>query len=280
MGSKKKKAMKLPFPFKSKDQWVSSAWPWPACGTPKTVSFRAANIDDDIFKTMNSAFVDGGAVDLVGESERFSSLPEVIEEDESEEVETVIKGVRSERLFFEPGETSSILEEAKLDDDFPFKESLVMAVDSRDPFADFRASMEEMVEAHGLKDWECLEDLLSCYLRVNGKSNHGYIVGAFVDLLVSLANADYYSPEITSSSSSSDINVEDRHQFPNCSVCSATHSFTSPLSFCSTATTNTADSPSVSLVEVDDEMEKSSSATLDNASSSSSNNIQLASVSS
>ncbi|CAK9168718.1 unnamed protein product, partial [Ilex paraguariensis] len=61
---------------------------------------------------------------------------------------------------FEPGETRSILEEAKTDG-FPFKESVVMAVDSRDPFVDFKSSMEEMVEAHGLKDWEGLEELLS-----------------------------------------------------------------------------------------------------------------------
>jgi uncharacterized protein (TIGR01568 family) len=62
-------------------------------------------------------------------------------------------------------------------------------MESEDPYVDFRRSMEEMVESHGLKDWDCLEELLGWYLKVNGKKNHGYIVGAFVDLLVGIAAA-------------------------------------------------------------------------------------------
>ncbi|CAN1292635.1 Transcription repressor OFP15 [Linum perenne] len=50
--------------------------------------------------------------------------------------------------------------------------------------------MEEMVEALGLKDWESMEKLLNCYLKVNEEGNHGYVVGAFVDLLVGLAFDD------------------------------------------------------------------------------------------
>lgn len=64
---------------------------------------------------------------------------------------------------------------------------MILAMESDDPYGDFRRSMEEMVEIHGVKDWECLEELLGWYLRVNGKKNHEFIVGAFVDLLVDLA---------------------------------------------------------------------------------------------
>ncbi|XP_048573383.1 transcription repressor OFP13-like [Triticum urartu] len=67
------------------------------------------------------------------------------------------------------------------------EESVAVAVDSEDPYGDFRASMEEMVAAHGLRGWEALEELLVWYLRINGKHNHALIVGAFVDLLVGLA---------------------------------------------------------------------------------------------
>lgn len=85
----------------------------------------------------------------------------------------------------------------------PLKEgTTVMSMDSDDPYSDFRKSMEEMVEAHGMKDWESLEELLSWYLRVNGKKNHGFILGAFVDLLVSLAMAASCSSSCSSSSSS------------------------------------------------------------------------------
>lgn len=52
---------------------------------------------------------------------------------------------------------------------------------------DFRKSMEEMVETLGVEDWESLEDLLCWYLQANTKSNHEYIIGAFVDLLFDLA---------------------------------------------------------------------------------------------
>ncbi|RCV37114.1 hypothetical protein SETIT_8G037200v2 [Setaria italica] len=67
------------------------------------------------------------------------------------------------------------------------EESVAVALDSEDPFGDFRASMEEMVSAHGLRDWPALQEMLLWYLRINGKHNHALIVGAFVDLLVGLA---------------------------------------------------------------------------------------------
>lgn len=172
-------------------------------------------------------------------------------------IETMIQGLRTaDRLFFESGqETSSILEAAKTDEEFPFKESVVvMAMDSQDPFVDFRVSMEEMVEAHSLKDWDFLEELLACYLEVNGKSNHGYIVGAFVDLLVNLAF-------VSGSGSDSDSSAIDE---PCC--CSSTsshiHSFTSLLSFSSSASFT---SPCLSFDKTMEDGEK----IVDNASSSS-----------
>lgn len=109
-------------------------------------------------------------------------------------LEAVISGVRlSERLFFEPEETSSILRESKNGKNskrWMFKDSVAMALESEDPYLDFKRSMEEMVESKNLlKDWDCLEELLVWYLRMNGKINHGFIVGAFVDLLVGFSAA-------------------------------------------------------------------------------------------
>ncbi|CAA6657106.1 unnamed protein product [Spirodela intermedia] len=63
------------------------------------------------------------------------------------------------------------------------KESIPMAMASRDPYRDFRTSMEEMVVAHGLQDWSSLQELLHCYLRLNEKKTHRFIVLAFMDLL-------------------------------------------------------------------------------------------------
>ncbi|EPS61859.1 hypothetical protein M569_12934, partial [Genlisea aurea] len=64
----------------------------------------------------------------------------------------------------------------------------VVEVDSMDPFNDFKASMEEMVWAHRLEDWDSMEELLTSYLRVNAESNHGYIIGAFVDVWVRICS--------------------------------------------------------------------------------------------
>ncbi|XP_028116985.1 transcription repressor OFP13-like, partial [Camellia sinensis] len=186
------KKMKFPSLFKNKE--ARHPWQWASCTQPRTLSFRAAATGDDMFKTVNSVFFDlsdGVETPLdswftnSSESASFSTQSEDIK---GESTEMIIRGVQSERLFFEPGDTRSILTEEK-SGEFPFKESVAMAMESEDPYEDFKRSMEEMVESHGLKDWECLEELLGWYLRVNGKVNHGFIVGAFVDLLVAMASS-------------------------------------------------------------------------------------------
>uniref|UniRef100_A0A2P2MDG5 Transcription repressor n=1 Tax=Rhizophora mucronata TaxID=61149 RepID=A0A2P2MDG5_RHIMU len=174
----------------------------PYCHEPRTSSFRTRA--KMLLKTINSAYLDAtnvcGTMDMpeplfTNSSESSASFS--TESDESsggDLIETVIRGARSERLFFEPGETSSILEEVPKaapagGGRLPFKESLVFSMESYDPHLDFMKSMEEMVKACGLKDWEDLEELLFSYLKVNGRNNHGYIICAFVDLLVGLAFA-------------------------------------------------------------------------------------------
>ncbi|CAH9117810.1 unnamed protein product [Cuscuta europaea] len=172
---------------------------------------------------------------------------------EDECVENVIKGLKSsERLFFEPGQAISFkrskeedeVEAAvKEEEECPIKESVALSMESMDPLLDFKRSMEEMVAAHHHDlDWEFLEELLTCYLKMNEKRNHGFIVGAFVDLLVSLSMA---------ASSSGEGNGFLRS-------CTATHSFTSPLSFCSSTCSVTSPTLSSSAAqEAQDEIQSS-----------------------
>ncbi|XP_057252393.1 transcription repressor OFP13 [Beta vulgaris subsp. vulgaris] len=222
------KKMKLPFLSYSKslDPKLSSSppWPFPSCGgNIKTLSFRAKDDNNnDGFRTFNSAFLETELTPpesfftISSSSRSFSTLSE----DSGDPVETVIRGLRSDRLFFEPERSSSLLlrehenkheheqeeeeeqeEEIVLespDSKVVYKESEIMSMDSNSPYEDFRRSMEEMVEAHGLKDWQGLEELLGCYLKINGKNNHGYIVGAFIDLLVSLSFESFVSTSSTS----------------------------------------------------------------------------------
>ncbi|KAJ0076403.1 hypothetical protein Patl1_34126 [Pistacia atlantica] len=61
---------------------------------------------------------------------------------------------------------------------------------SPSPYGDFRRSMKEMVEARlqyqSTVDWDFLEELLFCYLRLNENKSHKFIIRAFVDLVVIL----------------------------------------------------------------------------------------------
>ncbi|KAF5207079.1 transcription repressor OFP14 [Thalictrum thalictroides] len=69
-------------------------------------------------------------------------------------------------------------------------ESIAVLTYSPDPYNDFRQSMEEMVEARLNQnqsiDWDFMEELLFCYLKLNEKKSYRYILSAFVDLTASL----------------------------------------------------------------------------------------------
>ncbi|KAK1404680.1 Transcription repressor [Heracleum sosnowskyi] len=267
-----KKMKLIPFLFKPTEQILSSSsssWPWPNCGSPKTLSFRAEKIMNSVFVANESRYINSS----VCESSTILSTI-VLEEDvysgeaADQTIENVIRGAKtsSERLFFDyhAGETTScLLADQHLsktnnksitttatstttnridcvtsNDRYKYCTSdkvLLMEMDSRDPYDDFKKSMEEMVEANGFNvkdDWESLHQLLKWYLQVNDKSNQGYIVGAFVDLLVSLeyssASSAFSSP--TSSSSSSDY---DHNNSSSSSATVITQSPVSALSFSS-----------------------------------------------
>ncbi|KAK9666208.1 hypothetical protein RND81_14G168400 [Saponaria officinalis] len=58
------------------------------------------------------------------------------------------------------------------------------------PYEDFRKSMEgvldQRIHDNQTVDWDYMEELLFCYLRLNKKKQHTFILGAFVDLVVAL----------------------------------------------------------------------------------------------
>ncbi|KAE9600485.1 putative transcription factor OFP family [Lupinus albus] len=62
---------------------------------------------------------------------------------------------------------------------------------SLSPYEEFRRSMKEMVEARGRShegeiDWEIMEELLFCYLDLNDKKSHKFILSAFVDIITAM----------------------------------------------------------------------------------------------
>ncbi|URE39792.1 Eukaryotic aspartyl protease [Musa troglodytarum] len=149
-----------------------ASWLWPSCRHSATHSFREE---------------DGAEVSDGSGSSCFSTASE--DDSAAEGVEAVvIRGLRSDRLFFEPDSTSSITAAAAARaESLPFEGSIAMEVESEDPYWDFRRSMEEMAVAHGLVDVQWLEEMLCWYLKMNEKRCHGIIVEAFLDLLLSLA---------------------------------------------------------------------------------------------
>ncbi|XP_051118747.1 transcription repressor OFP16-like [Andrographis paniculata] len=91
--------------------------------------------------------------------------------------------------------TSSLNHHAENDAAVVSSGSVAVPTYSPDPYLDFRRSMEEMVEARRIhdvrEDWDDLHQLLMCYLSINPKSAHKFIIGAFADLLVSLMTASH-----------------------------------------------------------------------------------------
>lgn len=105
----------------------------------------------------------------------------------------------SQRFFFSsPGSSNSIVEspDTKPRDSIeipPLDGGVAVKKFSPDPYKDFRCSMLEMIEARKdtdvRRDWEFLHELLFCYLSMNPKQNHKFIISAFSDILICLISS-------------------------------------------------------------------------------------------
>ncbi|XP_042454978.1 transcription repressor OFP13-like [Zingiber officinale] len=170
---------------------------WLSCATPKTESFRHApcTVNSSSFDSDDSCFTRSSP-------ESFSTISEF---SIGASPERVLPGLRSsDRLFFEPscgaGTWSTPEEGAKATEAPPLEGAVVVALETEDPYRDFRRSMEEMVAAHGVRDRSKLLELLVWYLRVNGEKTHGLIVRAFADILAGVDPPQFPCSSIASKS--------------------------------------------------------------------------------
>jgi len=86
--------------------------------------------------------------------------------------------------------SSSSYEKERADHALP-DDSIAILTHSTSPYEDFRRSMQEMVNNHeGVVDWDFMEELLFCYLNLNHKKSHKFILGAFVDLITVMRRSD------------------------------------------------------------------------------------------
>ncbi|KAF8400775.1 hypothetical protein HHK36_014076 [Tetracentron sinense] len=218
-----------PNPISSSTSWILSG-----CKNPRTSSSAFDRRRDDasatlsdihqfLYKNFNSLYRNGDDDDgkdkqddhvvansngVLLESPRFIDTPpdlraslrffvspglsnSLIEEARMSVSEEV--GSNSTTTLNEPITVSNEVKEFTLSDD-----SIPVLMHSSDPYDDFRQSMQEMVEArlhhHETVDWDFMEDLLFCYLKLNEKQSYKYILSAFIDLMVILGGNSGKTP--------------------------------------------------------------------------------------
>ncbi len=71
------------------------------------------------------------------------------------------------------------------------KESVAMVKTSCNPYNDFKESMIEMIVEKDIRDSDDLEELLQCYLCLNGVQYHAMIVNVFTEVWRKLFDSDY-----------------------------------------------------------------------------------------
>lgn len=116
-----------------------------------------------------------------------------------------MQAMSSNRLLFDGKTDNSSSIAGNKEVKVPFEGSVAVEVESKDLYRDFLASMKEIVEANGevKKDLVWFEEMLEWYLRMNKKSTHEFIIGAYWDLLLEIMASSYCSTSATLSSCSS-----------------------------------------------------------------------------
>ncbi|GJM92469.1 hypothetical protein PR202_ga08945 [Eleusine coracana subsp. coracana] len=183
---------------------MAPAWPWPSSKNPRTTtqSSRSGSAAPPGTKTIASIFHDSLESSFTTSSappdcsDTISTISEPSATCGDPADDAIVRGLLSDRLLFDPpgaSATSSILEEKASPGASAEKEAFVggeaVAFESANPYADFRASMVEMVAAHGVcGDWGWMEEMLAWYLRANDPDTHCAIVAAFIDVVIAIAD--------------------------------------------------------------------------------------------
>jgi uncharacterized protein (TIGR01568 family) len=107
--------------------------------------------------------------------------------------------IASQRFFSSsPGRSNSIIESMQ-ELHTPVSGGVAIKKYSLDPYIDFKNSMQEMIEARGIRDvranWDYLHELISCYLKLNPKNTHKFIISAFADIIVCLLSSPSPEPD-------------------------------------------------------------------------------------
>ncbi|KAM7257719.1 hypothetical protein ACFE04_013460 [Oxalis oulophora] len=177
--------------------------------TPLSQSHSTNNVDDDVEdqqNVLNRNHSSPSMSHIKNHNNLTRSLSTLSLESDDHNEPDLTTIYASQRFFFpSPGRSNSIIESTpSISDHSLFDNSsssnsscsscVAVSTYSPDPYIDFRQSMLEMVEARDMhvildtksNNWDYLHELLLCYLALNPKSTHKFIMRAFTDLLVSL----------------------------------------------------------------------------------------------
>uniref|UniRef100_A0A1D1XZL7 Transcription repressor n=1 Tax=Anthurium amnicola TaxID=1678845 RepID=A0A1D1XZL7_9ARAE len=209
---------------------TTTSWLLSACKYPKTPSFAGerrhprghgggghaatlSDVDRFLFENFNSLYTSRGAggddVDHGATAADECSSPPPPEDADPP------PGVRaSHRFFVSPRTSNSLLEDTRPSAASTSSSSsastssstatvtqpprrpvpdggVPVMTFSKDPYEDFRRSMQEMVESRhvdprGPLDWDFMEELLFCFLELNHRDVHKHVLAAFIDLAAAL----------------------------------------------------------------------------------------------
>ncbi|KAJ4750351.1 Transcription repressor OFP12 [Rhynchospora pubera] len=162
--------------------------------TPSTsvsVSVSASSSSNSVpYKNFNSMFDPSDDSETLNPTSP-SPTTTTSDEDVSPKDDDLCSAIASRRFFPAcPGRSKSIVDSAAVSV-YGIGSGVAVPTYSPDPYGDFRQSMEEMVEALGLDKrahWARLHELLLCYLALNSKQTHKYIISAFADLLLGITS--------------------------------------------------------------------------------------------
>lgn len=165
-----------------------------------------------VMKNFNSLYNDLAAASSAGSTSKsaatddfFSSSADDYDVDSDHSPPPDFAAVfASQRFFFSsPGKSNSITESkpavsaaATETGKSPPFDGVEVRKYSVDPYLDFRRSMQEMIEARNVigdddhrSDLEYLHELLLCFLALNPRDTHRFIISAFSDIVVDTLSA-------------------------------------------------------------------------------------------
>lgn len=183
----------------------SKQWFLKQCKHPRTLSFSQtfnnttntnnkdeaatlADIDQFLFENFRSLYINDDEKQKGTVKDEEKDLKGVFYESNGSSNSSIsVSGSGSSSANNKTDESSSSSEDN--DGGLP-EDCIAILTATPKPYEDFRRSMEGMVETRlkhdGKVDWDYMEELLFCYLNLNGKKSYKDILRAFVDLVVLL----------------------------------------------------------------------------------------------